>query len=112
LFVALNEERNYWRIFLERQSSYQESRVLIAIFEIRFARYVRELLGALRAGLDDTALASAGKPAPDRHHLPGPGVFLAAVIPVHRRVDHQRSFHGSYRGDHVQGEGASGASSR
>ena len=41
--------------------------------------------------------------------LPRFSLLSAAVVPVHRRVDNQRSFHGGDRGDHLEGEGAGGS---
>lgn len=64
-----------------------------------------KLFDPLRARPGGTDMEAAGESQFVRHNLPRLRLFLPVVVPVHRRVDYQRSFHGCDRGDHLEGEG-------
>ena len=64
-----------------------------------------KLFDSLRARPGCAGMEAAGESQSFGHNLPRLRVFLPAPVPVHRRVDHQRSFHGCDRGDHLEGEG-------
>ena len=83
----------------ERRKSIRESR----------KKDVGKLFGSVRARSSGAVMGTAGEPLPLRRDLPRICLLSSAVVPVHRRVDNQRSFHGCDRGNHIEGEGTGGS---